>query len=178
MNYIFTLLTVFSALFQMSNVATLPTNLENKATTFIIVRHAEKENLTPESNLSSEGSIRAQELKHVLKNVEIDAIYSTPYNRTKETVKPIAEERKLEINEYSAQQSHRELIKEILAKNNGKVVLLVGHSNTVPMILQALDQNFKIQISDQSYDNLFIVNQSEDQPSTILHLKYGKKSQE
>ena len=56
--------------------------LSDSATTFILVRHAEKEVGGSNPDLSPAGILRAQQLKHLLSRIPLTGIYSTHYNRT------------------------------------------------------------------------------------------------
>lgn len=149
--------------------------MEDKTTTFIILRHAEKDGTDKDPNLSADGLARADELRKTLGNVAVNAIYSTGYKRTKQTVTPLANEKGIAITEYQAKKPYAELVNEILAENRGKTVVLVGHSNTVPEILKVLSNNtFNVSISESQFDNLFIVAHTEGFDAKVLQLKYGK----
>ena len=95
---------------------------ESQATTTIIfVRHAEKElNVGDDPGLSDAGRRRVAELTRQLIDADvvagIDAIYSTPFKRTRETVQPLADALKLEVNEYDA--ADRETVLEAILKNH------------------------------------------------------------
>jgi 2,3-bisphosphoglycerate-dependent phosphoglycerate mutase len=148
----------------------------DKTTTFIILRHAEKEPTGKDPNLSSDGALRAEALRYMFSSVDVSAIYSTPYNRTRQTVTPLATDKGISITEYSASTPSEELINDILASHRGKTVIIVGHSNTVPEILKVLSKNaFTTAISESQYDNLFIVNHTKDTP-VVMPLKYGKNT--
>lgn len=155
---------------------TTPAAMDNP-TTFIVLRHAEKEDAGKDPNLNSSGLLRAEELQYVLSHVNINAIYSTPYNRTRQTVNPLALKKDIAITEYPAAKPYDRLINEISAANRGKTVVIVGHSNTVPEILKELSNNtFETSINEDQYDNLFIVNSPDGQNPNVVHLKYGKKT--
>ena len=164
-------------IFQQSDTPKSSTTME-KPTTFIIVRHAEKQNAEPDTQLSSDGLQRASDLLHVLENVEPSAIYSTLYQRTKQTVEQVAKSRGIAITEYSTRTPYSEFIAEVMSKNRGKTVLIVGHSNTVPELIKALSNDSTIPlIQEHQFDNMFIVNHLDANNSTVLQLKYGKKTQ-
>jgi 2,3-bisphosphoglycerate-dependent phosphoglycerate mutase len=161
-------------LFQMAQDN--PKTQDNKATTFIILRHAEKEPAGKDPNLSSDGLLRAEALRYMFSGVDISAVYSTPYNRTRQTVNPLARDKGIPITEYPASKLSIELINEILAAHRGKTVVIVGHSNTVPEILKVLSGNsFTAAISESQYDNLFVVNYTDNRPM-VMPLKYGKST--
>ena len=85
MNRILTLVTVCALV--------LPAQLLSQTTTVILVRHAEQDYASDDRDpiLSAAGEARAEELVRVLREVKIDAIYSTPLHRTRETAKPVAQ---------------------------------------------------------------------------------------
>lgn len=157
------------------DTVTIPGMLSDTFTSFIIVRHAEKEGTGANPNLTAEGIERANELVKVLTSVSLNKVYSTPFNRTKQTAQPISTAKSLATTEYSATTSAATLIKQFIAENKGKTSLIVGHSNTVPDLLKAFtDNKFTISIADNQYDNLFIVSLPDGQPPRVMHLKFGK----
>src|ERR1044071_4322900 len=89
-------------------------------TTFILVRHAEKESVANDPGLSPAGQERAKRLVAILEKQNIDAIYSTNFNRTKNTVKPLADAKGLQITTYDKQPD--------VTGMKGTVVIC-GHSN-------------------------------------------------
>lgn len=52
-----------------------------------------------DSKLSEKGKLQAHKLANYLKNEKIDKIYTTPFSRTKETVKELAEVKGIQIEE-------------------------------------------------------------------------------
>ena len=152
----------------------IPGLISDTTTTFIIVRHAEKETTSTDPNLNSDGVLRAEELKRILGNIPVSAVYSTPYNRTRQTGQPLATAKGVSMTEYATSKPYAELVDELLAAWRGKVIVVVGHSNTVPDILKEISNNtFNITISDSQHDDLFIVSMPDHLTPTIQHLKYG-----
>jgi 2,3-bisphosphoglycerate-dependent phosphoglycerate mutase len=130
---------------------------ENVITTFILVRHAEKD-LTQSTNdpdLSKEGSARAVKLNELLVRTDIHAIYSTAYKRTQQTVAIVAAEKGLAINTYQAKEEVDEMIQE----HTGGTILLSGHSNTIPVILNYLtgEEKYKM-FDDNDFGNVIVVS--------------------
>src|SRR5688500_14064873 len=79
------------------------TSQSNSITTFILVRHAEKaDDGTGDPDLKPEGFERAKQLAALLKNTSLDAIYSTKYRRTKNTVSAVAQGKGLEVQFYES----------------------------------------------------------------------------
>ena len=144
-------------------------------TTLFLVRHAEKA-LVPGSDppLSAEGLMRAQALAHVLKNAGIDAIFATEYQRTQQTVGPTADAYGLTPVDHPSSDTEG-LIDQIFNDHKGEEVLVSGHSNTLPEMLQELGIQPAPGIPDEVYDNLFIVRVRHGlfQQTRLIHLKFG-----
>ncbi len=132
---------------------------QEEITTFILIRHAEKDltQSTSDPDLSVEGKIRAALLVDLLMKTEIQAIYSTPYKRTRQTVDSLAKFKGLHVLWYAANKL--EEIDNMLKLHAGSTVLLSGHSNTVPMILNYLigEEKYKV-FDDGDYGNIIIVS--------------------
>lgn len=126
-------------------------------TTFVLVRHAEKGNDgTKDPDLTEAGSQRAQVLANMLKKTQVDAIYSTAYKRTRNTVTPLATAKGLSLLEYEAFKTNE--IDKILKNNSGGTVVMAGHSNNIPWIANYLTgkETYK-DFADGDYDNILIV---------------------
>lgn len=150
---------------------------QDMETKFIVVRHAEKASGDPDCDLSIDGHARAEALKETLKSYDIAAVYATPYKRTKQTVKPSADVRGLEVFEYSTRMPYEDLVKSVLEKHRGKTVLIAGHSNTVPKILNALGVENAPEIAEHQFDNMFIVKYRGEAKAEFRQMKYGKLTQ-
>lgn len=146
-----------------------------QTTTVILVRHAEKAFATDgDPVLTDEGEKRAQELKRVLAGVEINEIYSTPFKRTRLTVAPLAEEKGLEIMDYNPFKTDE--ILEVVQSEKGKTILISGHSNTIPALLNTLvgDDRYN-RLDEADYDNLYVVSLTKSS-AKVLALEYGADS--
>ena len=130
-----------------------------ECSSFYLIRHAEKVRIDKtERNpkLNENGILRAEKWKEVLKNINLDKIYSTNYNRTIETANPTSKSQNIDIIIYSPRNIDYINFKEI---NKGKKVLIVGHSNTIPNFVNGLiEKDFYDQIDDLNNSNLYLVN--------------------
>lgn len=128
-----------------------------ETTTFILVRHAEKiDDETDDPPLNKMGKERAAALAEHLSETNITAIYSTDYKRTLQTVQAIADAKGLEIKWYDP--FGEEQLQKIIAENAGGTVLISGHSNTTPFLVnQLIGQDRYKPLDENDYDNLFIV---------------------
>ena len=141
-------------------------------TTFILVRHAEKvDDGSEDPALSDEGKARAKRLAAHLKNADLTAVYSTPYRRTRNTVEASAESHNLEIQIYEPFAD--DLLDTMLESNRGGVILISGHSNTTPQLVNRLIGKEKLEQLDESdYDELYIVTVTEIGDGKLTHLRY------
>ena len=147
-------------------------------TTVILVRHAEKAASPPgDPLLTPEGTERAQILSHVVKDAGIDVIFATQYQRTQLTVAPTTANLGLTPVIISAANTE-ELVNIINSDYRGGEILVAGHSNTVPDIIEALGISPPPVITDNDHDNLFVVHirHSIFSYSKLTNLKYGTPS--
>lgn len=159
---------------QITDTLTLTTFVHDTATTFILARHAETTGSGSDPVLSANGLARVDELNRLLQNVDLTGVYSTNFNRTKGTAQPVADEKGLPLNIYNAFNSNQ-LTDNVLQDHHSEGVLVVGHSNTIPMLLNVLTgTNDFNQIPEEEYDNLFVVTVFEKGRAEVVHLKYGE----
>jgi broad specificity phosphatase PhoE len=149
-------------------------------TTMIFVRHAEKA-LIPvdDPGLSPEGQARAEELARQLVDADvvagIDAIYSTDTRRTRETAVPVAEALGLDIRTYTNQEDDEPVVDAMVRDNKGKIILVVGHSNTLPTMIAALGASKKVPpIAEMEYDNLYLISIPWFGKTKTIRLRYGE----
>lgn len=158
----------------LTDTVTLTEFLQETATMFILVRHAETTGSGTNPNLSADGLARADELARVLKNVPIAAVYSTNYTRTTKTAQPTATDKGLTLTTYDG-FTLDPVVDEVLANHPGGAALIVGHSNTTPAMLNLLTgTNDFGNIPEMQYDNLYVVAVYEKGRAQVTHLKYGK----
>lgn len=131
--------------------------LSCKTTTYYVVRHAEREStaMTSDVPLSEAGRQRAQALKTLLQKENIRHIFSTNYVRTRSTVQPLADALHLSVEIYDPRDTT--FISRIEALKGN--VLIVGHSNTVDDLVNALSGERVVEgdLPDAQYGDLFIV---------------------
>lgn len=161
------------------DAATATTNAASGATTVYIVRHAEKETADPKNedpDLTTAGRIRAEALRALLRDEKIDALYATKYIRTQNTLKPLADERKLEIAQYSAHDFNG-LKNKLLKEHPGRTVVVAGHSNTLLPLIEAFGAKKPLNdISESEYFYLFKVVVDEEKNATVETSRFGNQS--
>ncbi|GGI58381.1 histidine phosphatase family protein [Winogradskyella haliclonae] len=142
---------------------------DESTTTYYLIRHAEKDrsdktNRNP--HLTEKGLKRADNWATVLKDVKFDAVYSTDYNRTKETALPTAKSLGLELQLYDPRNMN---MKQFMKDTKGKKVLIVGHSNTTPLFTNGLLGKKKYDMmSDDNNGGLYIVTITNGDKSSML----------
>ena len=142
------------------------------AATIILVRHAERNaGMTPDVLLSPRGEERAKELARVLKDANIRAIFTTEVRRTQQMAEPTAKEFHLPPTVIPAKDVDI-LVSRLQALPDDETVLVVGHSNTVPLLVERLGGTVPA-MSDAEYDRLVVVATSGNGKSAILTLRYG-----
>jgi broad specificity phosphatase PhoE len=123
-----------------------------------VVRHAERADTGTQKQtdppLSAAGEARAQKLASMLAETGVKGIFVTELKRTQDTAKPLTMKTGLAVEQVAATDTAL-LIAKIKSHPND-VVLVVGHSNTLPAILKAL-AGVDVAIADNEYDNLFVV---------------------
>lgn len=135
-----------------------------ETTTIYLIRHAEKANTSPDTELSETGKARAQKWKVYLNDKHIEAIYSTPYKRTTATAEPLAIARGINITSYNPAEMD---LKAITEKHKGKGILIIGHSNTIPKYInKLLRENQYPDIEESEFGNVYIVTIKGD---TVTH---------
>lgn len=146
--------------------------IEDTATVFFLVRHAEKANGGSDPDLSAAGMERAERLAEILSKVDLTAIYSSDFKRTKQTAQPTADEQQLPVSIYDV--FDLEGSAELMMDDHrlGKV-LVVGHSNTTPRFANVLLGKNELQDFDESeYGDLLIVSVDEIGEATLVWLKF------
>ncbi|MDR9415611.1 MAG: phosphoglycerate mutase family protein [Gracilimonas sp.] len=145
-----------------------------KETRLIFVRHAEKmDDGTRNPHLSDKGKVRANRLASILQeDFDITTIYSTDYYRTMETADPLAEQLGLSVRSYGLQNPDS-LMNDILKLHDGEDILIVGHSNTTPNLVNIVlgEPRFE-QLDESDYSNIFVVLLREDEFRAFKHLTY------
>lgn len=150
------------------------------ATTILLVRHAEKES-GEDPPLTEAGRLRAEALVGVARHAGVTAVYATGYLRTRRTAEPLARHLALDLTVVDVGEDvrghARSVARDILTEHGGETVLVVGHSDTVPLIMEELGVREVPSIAETEYDRLFVVfvvRRGEYAPaSRFIEAKYG-----
>ena len=126
-------------------------------TVVLLVRHAEKAG-TPAADppLTTEGTARAGALVRLARDSGARTIYATEFLRTRQTVEPLGAQLGIKVTTRPAADVDG-LVADIREKRRGEVVVVAGHSNTIPQIIQKLGGGTVPVIAESDFDNLYVV---------------------
>lgn len=135
---------------------------QHRDVTVILLRHAEKDKAEEESsldpNLSAEGRARAERLAGVIGGYEPEAIFSSAFKRTRNTVAPLAS--RGEMRMMAQYYDHRNLkeIADLVMQGKYRRVVIVGHNSTTPALANLLigQEKYKA-LGEDEYDKIWIV---------------------
>ncbi len=148
------------------------------AQTVILVRHAEKVDASADPLLSEAGQRRAMDLAVALSDADLTHVFTSPLQRTILTARPAAEAHAINPETISFEggtEAHILRIAErIRALPDDAVVLVVGHSNTVPLIARALGETGPSEMADCEYDRLTVISVEDHGDSPAVIGRYGE----
>ena len=130
----------------------------------IFVRHAERADggaqaqpmtSTPaDPLLPVAGEARAAKLAMMLADAGIKAIYTSEFRRTQDTGKPLAAKLGLTVQAVAARDASV-LVSKVKAEHPKDVVLIIGHSNTVPEAIKAFGGP-AVKMADDEYNAIYV----------------------
>lgn len=131
----------------------------SESTNYYLIRHAEKDrsdSSNQDPHLTKIGKARAKKWADILQHITFDAVYSTNFNRTRETGLPTALTNNVGVTLYNENNIN---VSNFLKETKGKTILVVGHSNTIPEFVNTILEEEKYQdIEDSNNGNLYIIN--------------------
>lgn len=148
------------------------------STTVVVIRHAEKDLSVSSTDppLTAAGLARAALLAQMFGDAKtlghVDAIYVSPALRNRLTAAPLAERLGITATVVPADDP-KGLARKALHEHAGGRVLIIGHSDTVPQIVAALNVNSAIpDIGDEEYGTMYIVTVPRIGNANLLRLHY------
>jgi len=131
-----------------------------------LVRHAEKQAVEgKDPDLTDAGNYRSEQLAKFLQDKGIRKIWSSDYQRTRNTAGPLASKLGLKLSLYDPRDLPA-LANELLEDRN--TALIVGHSNTTPDLTRLLCQCDISDMDESEYDLLFVVSISGDETNVEI----------
>ena len=131
-------------------------------TTIIVMRHAEKATQPAEDPpLSAVGEARAQALAQIFGEApaefRIQGIFVSEFRRTQETVRPLANRLGVPVIVVPATDIPL-VVDRARSEYRGGRVLIVGHSNTVPEIVEQLSGEKIPAMAETQYGIVYVVS--------------------
>ena len=142
-------------------------------TTIVLIRHADRDG--ENDALTQQGLDRADEFVHVAEKLEATTIYHSGANRTELTVTPLATALGITMIE---QADSAATINDILNNHRGETVIVAGHSNTVPQMIELAGGPALANIQSTEYDNMFVLTRCNCWfgGTKLLNFQYGAVS--
>ena len=149
----------------------------------ILVRHAERQTGEGDDGLSEAGRQRAERLATVLKDAGVTHIFVSDRRRTVETAMPFAKQRNLSPTQMTipaqgkgridpSELQVRATLLAISKLPRTAIVLVVGHSNTVPTFLTRLGYDRSVKIAENEFDNMFVVTTRATRAPSVIRLRF------
>lgn len=149
---------------------------KSNVTQIYILRHAEKTDSTSKDpDLSSAGIKHANYWKKVLQYIEFDRIFTTDYIRNIKTAKIMSEKFKVTPEIYYPMSFE---ILKFIQEVQGQKVLIIGHSNTIPdMVNRLIDESKYPPMSHKNYNLMYLItiNKNGDTSSSLIHIEQPTK---
>jgi broad specificity phosphatase PhoE len=139
----------------------------------LLVRHAEKADTGgKDPSLSERGRERAEALADRAVTAGVNQLFTSEYQRTIQTGAPTASRQHLEAAVIAARETST-LVARLVELPSTAVVLVVGHSNTVPMIAAALGASGVEPMDEAEYDRLIVLTATAEGGWTVEVSRYG-----
>lgn len=146
------------------------------AQTVIVVRHAEKADNGADPPLSEAGQARARALAQVVADAHPSHVFTSTLQRTQMTARLAAELHSVTIKQVGMEAGANSHVADIAARIRAlpkeAVALVVGHSNTVPLIARALGFAAAADMPECEYDRLIVLDLSGDRTAAVVG-RYG-----
>jgi broad specificity phosphatase PhoE len=136
-----------------------------------MVRHAEQGSDGEDPPLTEAGRQRAVRLPSVLRDASIRVIYTSETRRTIQTAQPVATAFGVE-SRIVLRREIDALVGRLAAQHAQDRVLIVSHSQTIPVLLRALGHTGEVAIGRDEYDSLFVVIPRPGGPPVVLRLHF------
>src|SRR6266550_8197086 len=147
------------------------------ATTVYLVRHGEKTTFAPrdpDPDISDQGKRRADALAKRLKDSGVTTIIVSQFKRTGQTAEPLAKALGVTPEMITAGLAGgADSVAAAVMRHHGEKILVVGHTNTIPLIIAALGGPQLPHLCDAEYSNLFVMNIAPNRNPTLIRLHYG-----
>jgi len=143
----------------------------------LLIRHADIDGpALNDPSLRGRGNARAEEFARVVSIFATNArrlkvIYASEAKRTQETVQPLSIATGIPITVVKAKCTDT-LADRILSEADA-IVVIAGHSNTIPPLIQALGGPLGLTIREREFDRLFALGFAGSSETQCVEMRYG-----
>jgi len=131
-----------------------------QARTIYLVRHADKVSDDVDAPLSDAGRKRADCLADTLADAQVQQIFTSDLQRTRQTAAPLAE--RLHLKPVAIPISKPDELIDAIRSSKAASLLVVWHDATLPRILRALGAPEITPIAHAEYDRFFVLTLAGD----------------
>jgi broad specificity phosphatase PhoE len=151
--------------------------------TVILLRHAERAS-TPANDppLTPAGEARARDLAGAVGTARVSAIFTTQFRRSVQTAQPLADQLSLTpvvltVDPANVEAYVQELVTRIRLLPTQSTVLVVSHTNTIPLIVTALGGPTIPPVLESEFDKLFVIEAPKRSgKARVVQARYGLPS--
>ncbi len=141
-------------------------------TTVVLVRHAEKEqSVGDDPGLAPAGLERAGRLATLFEDAGVDALFASQYQRTQATLTPLSRRIEIALQVVDAGQP-AELTEKVFSEHRGQLVLIAGHSNTIPDLVTRFSGLEIAPIDESDYTGIYILSLPRFGNAKLVRLNY------
>ena len=111
-------------------------------------------------------------MARLLGEADVAAVYASDTRRAQLTASPLAA--RLGVTVTTRPGSDIEgLLDDIGEHHQGERVVVIGHSNTVPALVEELTRGrVDVTMTDEQYDDVYVVTVTRFGPASVLRLQY------
>jgi broad specificity phosphatase PhoE len=149
-----------------------------QVTGVVIVRHAEKaDDGSTDPALTEAGTARARALAESLEHAELAGLIASQYRRTLQTLSPLSRRSGLPTEVIPATSAgigaHVAAVADRVRSSEARgVIVIAGHSNTVPALVEALSGRPAAPMDESEYDRLYLLLPARE-GMTVIATRYG-----
>ncbi|MFC3195855.1 winged helix-turn-helix domain-containing protein [Marinicella sediminis] len=157
---------------ELTQLSSIKPKSNTEVTQIYILRHAEKVDDSADPDLSAAGIERAKYWKKVLQHTEFDQVFTTDFKRNIQTAELIADESSVKPELYHPMSFE---VLKFLQLIQGQKVLIIGHSNTIPDMVNRLINDTRFPpMSHENYNILYVVTLDKNGAASTVKLHIEK----
>ncbi|HMG16253.1 MAG TPA: phosphoglycerate mutase family protein [Saprospiraceae bacterium] len=138
--------------------------------TIVLVRHAEKVDESDDPELSAAGIARAERLAEILKRYKAKKVYATDYKRTKATINPYILNARIGLQPYEVAKQTE--LKTRILQNIVTNSIIVGHSNSIPALINDIAGLSLKDFEGNDYANLVVIKTDLKKKGKVYFFNY------